>query len=227
MVTRQETDLYAPIKAYWTAQGYEVKSEIAAADVVAMKPGHDPVVVELKLGFSLTLLHQAVARQHITPQVYVAVPKWSNRAGWRAFKANLGLCRRLELGVLVVDLAAGSVRPYATPKPFTRRKNPQRAKRVKNEFNRRIGDPNTGGARAGQAVTSHQQRARICAQYLGEHGATKGAIVAQNTGITDATRIMGQNYTGWFVRVDRGVFDLSESGRLTCDPDQSTPNLDT
>lgn len=227
MTTRQETDLYAPIKAYWTAQGYDVKSEIAAADVVAMKSGHDPVVVELKLGFSLTLLHQAVARQHITPQVYVAVPKWTGRAGWRAFKANLGLCRRLELGVLVVDLSDGSVRPYATPQPFARRKNRRRAKRVQTEFDRRIGDPNIGGARAGQAVTSHQQRARICAQYLHAHGATKGAIVAQTTGLTDATRIMGQNYTGWFVRVDRGVFDLSDSGRLALDPAPAAPILDT
>ena len=62
MTGRQETDLYPPIKAYLEEQGYVVKSEIGAADVVAVRGAEPPVVVELKLAFSLTLFHQAIAR---------------------------------------------------------------------------------------------------------------------------------------------------------------------
>jgi hypothetical protein len=213
MSKRAETDLYPPIKSYWETRGYTVKSEIASADVVAIKVGQDAIVTELKLGFSLALLHQAIARQSAAAQVYVAVPKWSGRAGWRAFKANLGLCRRLELGVLVVDFADGSVREYAEPKPFQRRKNTKRAKRLHSEFDRRIGDPNLGGAQAGQVMTSHRQRAMICAAHLLAWGACKGSEVAKHTRINDATRIMHANQQGWFLRVARGVFDLTPLGQ--------------
>ena len=100
-----ETDLYGPVKELFEARGFEVKGEIGASDIVAVRADDDPVIIELKLGFSLTLLHQAIARQSITDRVYVAVPKWKGKAGWRAFKRNIGLCRRLGLGVIAVDVA--------------------------------------------------------------------------------------------------------------------------
>ncbi len=62
----KETALYAPVKVWLEARGFEVKAEVGAADVVAVRGDEDPVVVELKLGFSLTLLQQAVARQAVT-----------------------------------------------------------------------------------------------------------------------------------------------------------------
>ena len=51
----RETDLYAPIKSFLETQGYEVKAEVAAADVVACRVGEDPLIVELKTSFSLAL----------------------------------------------------------------------------------------------------------------------------------------------------------------------------
>ena len=96
----KETELYAPVKAYLVALGYEVKGEVGAADVVARRGAEAPLIVELKTGFSLQLMHQAVARQRISDSVYVAVPRWKGRASWKAFKANVGLCKRLGVGVL-------------------------------------------------------------------------------------------------------------------------------
>jgi hypothetical protein len=55
-----ETDLYLPVKAFLVAQGYEVKAEVGAADIVACRGDEDPVIVELKAAFSLTLFHQAI-----------------------------------------------------------------------------------------------------------------------------------------------------------------------
>ncbi|MCB1331644.1 MAG: hypothetical protein KDK28_20250, partial [Maritimibacter sp.] len=71
----RETDLYAPVKAHLEAAGYEVKAEVGPADVVGVA-GDAVVVVELKAGFSLKLLQQAVARQAVSDAVYVAVPRW-------------------------------------------------------------------------------------------------------------------------------------------------------
>ena len=84
MTKPAETQLYAPVKAWLEAQGYEVKSEVGPADVVGCRAGSEPVVVELQTSFSLTLLQQAVARQAITDQVYVAVPRWKGKSGWRS-----------------------------------------------------------------------------------------------------------------------------------------------
>ena len=75
----QESDLYPPVKALLEGQGYEVKGEIGAADVVACRDAEEVVVVELKTGFSLSLFHQAIERQAVTDAVYVAVPRGSGR----------------------------------------------------------------------------------------------------------------------------------------------------
>ena len=80
----RESDLYPPIKALLERQGYTVKGEVGAADLVAVRDDAPPVIVELKLRFSLSLFHQAVARLAITDQVYLAVPKttWPCVAVW-------------------------------------------------------------------------------------------------------------------------------------------------
>lgn len=206
----RETDLYPPVKAFLEGLGFAVKSEVGPADVVGVK-GDEMVVVELKTGFSLTLLQQAVARQALTDQVYVAVPRWAGRAGWRAFKGNTGLCKRLGLGVLSVRLRDGFVQVHADPAPFRPRKSKPRKTRLMDEFTRRAGDPNQGGTR-GKIVTAYKQDAARIAAYLDQHGPTKGAVVAQATGVARATRMMADNHLGWFMRVEVGIYGLSEAG---------------
>ncbi len=213
MARAPETTLYAPVKTWLEALGYEVKSEVAGADVVACKPGAPPLIVELKAGFSLTLLQQAIARQAVTDDVYVAVPHCSGRAAWKAFRANLGLCRRLGLGVLTVDAASGAVAVHADPGPFQPRKSSRRAAKLLTEFKARAGDPNTGGAARMQIETAYRQDARRCAAYLSEHGPTKGAMVARATGVGRATRLMADNHYGWFDRVETGIYTVTDHGR--------------
>jgi len=211
MARLRETDLYPPVKAHLEAAGYTVKAEVGPADVIAVA-GDDVLVVELKAGFSLTLLQQAVARQAITDAVYVAVPRWQGRAGWKAFKGNIGLCRRLGLGVISVRLDDGFVQVHAEPVPFRPRKSPKRKARLLGEFARRAGDPNTGGTR-GKVMTAYRQEAERIAAYLAEQGASRGAEVARATGVARATEMMRANHYGWFERVSTGVYQLSDQGR--------------
>ncbi|KPN64328.1 hypothetical protein SAMN04488527_101337 [Aliiroseovarius crassostreae] len=209
-----ETDLYLPVKAWLEGMGYGVKSEVAGADVVALRDDSDPLVVELKAGFSLTLLQQAVARQAISDHVYVAVPRWSGRSGWRAFKGNIGLCRRLGLGVLSVRLTDGFVQLHCDPAPFLPRKSKVKSARLLGEFVRRDGDPNMGGTN-GKIVTAYRQDAEKLAAHLAEHGPMKGVDLAKATGVEKATTMMAANHYGWFERVERGVYGLSDAGRMT------------
>lgn len=212
MARVKETDLYPPVKDWLEALGFEVKAEVGAADVVARRADEDPVIVELKTGFSLTLLQQAVARQRVTDWVYVAVPRWSGRAGWRTFKGNVGLCKRLGIGVLSVRLEDGHVQAHCDPVEFRPRKSSPRKGALLKEFDRRRGDPNSGGTR-GQITTAYKQEMQRCADYLFRFGPTKGAIVAKATDVEQATRMMRENHLGWFERVSPGVYDLSADGR--------------
>ncbi len=211
MTDTKETALYAPVKAWLEDRGFEVKAEVGAADVVAVRAGEEPVIVELKLQFSLTLLQQAVARQAITDAVYVAVPRWKGRTGYNAFKANVGLSRRLGLGVLSVRLEDGAVEVHADPGPFQPRKSKVRKARLLSAFARLEGDPNVGGTR-GARVTVYRQDALKCAAYLEEHGASRGRDVVEATGVARATAVMRDNHYGWFEKVAVGVYMLSEAG---------------
>ncbi len=186
-----------------------MKGEIGAVDVVAMRGEEPPVLVELKLGFSLALVHQGIARQKVSDLVYLAIPKPPKA---RALKDNLALCRRLGLGLLTVRLRDGYVEPLADPAPFTPRKSPKRTAKLLREFARRVGDPNKGGATKVGIITSYRQDALKCAGYLQENGPSKGAVVAKGAEVPTATRIMAADHYGWFEKVERGVYGLTVKG---------------
>lgn len=211
MQTGSETELYPAIKVWFEQLGYEVKAEIGPADVMALRPGEEPILIELKRGFSLTLLQQAVARQSVSERVYVAVPRWQGRTGWRAFKGNLALCRRLGVGVLSVRVTDGVVEEHCAPQVVAPRRSKTRRRKLIDEFTARTGDPNTGGTR-GPIETAYKQDARACAAYLAQNGPCSGASIARELGVTRATRIMADNHSGWFFRVERGVYALSDAG---------------
>ncbi|GAA6161352.1 DUF2161 family putative PD-(D/E)XK-type phosphodiesterase [Ruegeria sp. HU-ET01832] len=208
----REQDLYPPIKALLERQGYTVKGEVGAADIVAVRAGDEPVIVELKLRFTLALFHQAVARLRVTDQVYLGVCKPTGRSARRALKDNLAMCRRLGLGLITVR-ADGAVEVQCDPGPYAPRRNKVKAARLLREFDRLEGDPNAGGATRHGIVTAYRQDALKCAAHLVECGATKGAEVAKATGVTTATRLMRENHYGWFEKVDKGVYALTDAGQ--------------
>lgn len=211
----QETELYPPIKAFLEAAGYTVKAEIGAADLVALREGEEPLIVELKTAFSLALFHQGIARLAISDQVYLAVPAGPGRRFQKALAENVRLARRLGLGVMTVRLAtglsAGLVEVQCDPGPYAPRKSAPKRRALLAEFARRRGDPNLGGLQ-GKRVTAYRQDALACAQHLAAAGACRGAAVKAATGVARATTIMRDNHYGWFARLGGGVYDLNEIG---------------
>ena len=209
---KREQDLYPPVKAMLERQGYRVKGEVGAADVVARRGEEEPVIVELKMRFSLSLFHQAVARLGISDQVYIATVKPTGRSARRALKDNLALCRRLGLGLITVR-ADERVEVHCDPGPYAPRKSKVRTARLLREFDRLQGDPNAGGATRHGIVTAYRQDALRCAAHLAEHGASRGRDVAAATSVATATRLMASNHYGWFERVEKGVYGLTDAGR--------------
>jgi len=205
----KEADLSAPVKAFLEAQGYEVKAEIGACDLMAVRGDEPPVVVELKLTFSLALVMQGVARQALFDAVYLAVPLGPRGWGLR-YKEITALCRRLGLGLLAVR--GDVVEAHLDPGPYQPRRNVLRAGRLLREFSRRVGDPNTGGTTGVKRVTAYRQDALRCLAVLAA-GPMKASAVAAASGAARAAVLMRDDHYGWFEREARGIYRLTPKGR--------------
>ncbi len=208
----KETDLYPPIKSLLESQGYEVKGEVGAADVVAARGAEDPVIVELKTGFSLSLFHQAIERQRMTDAVYVAVPRRSGKNFIAKLRRNKALCRRLGLGLITVRMKDRHVEIHVDPAPYKPRQMKAKKSKLLKEFSKRVGDPNVGGSTRRPLMTAYRQDALCCLNYLHGVGPMKAAIVAEQSGVEKARRIMSDNHYGWFERIQTGIYGLSSNG---------------
>lgn len=206
----KEADLYPDLKAFLEAQGFEVKAEIGACDIMAKRNDEPPVIVEMKLSFNLALVLQGVARQTLFADVYLAVP--APKKAWpQRYRDIVGLCRRLGLGLLVVTPGQG-VEAHLDPGPYQPRRNGARAGKLLREFQRRVGDPNQGGTTGLRRMTAYRQDALRCLACLAD-GAQKGAEVARATGVARATTLMRDDHYGWFERPAKGIYILTPKGR--------------
>ena len=209
-----EVELYGPIKRFLEAQGYEVKGEIGACDIVAVRGDEGPIVVELKENLNFTLILQAVDRLTISDTVYIAFRIGKGySATWRSrTKQVKNLLRRLGLGLLTVS-ARGNVVPVLDPAQYRPRSNVPRRERLIKEFAERVGDPEAGGSVSRQRLTVYRQDALRCARELSESGLLKVSRIRERAGVSRASRILSDNHYGWFDRVKRGHYDLSPKGR--------------
>lgn len=208
-----ETDLYPAVKALLEGQGYEVKAEIGAADIVAVRGSEAPVIVELKTAFSLALIHQAIERLKITDLVYVAIAEWKGRSGWKAFVANRTLCRRLGLGLITISAGLDTATVHLDPGPYTPKKSKTRKSRMLREFQHRVGDPNQGGSTKVKLVTAYRQDALRCLGVLKREGPLKASKVSELANVKRARPIMADDHYGWFERVERGVYAITPKGK--------------
>ena len=186
----RESDLYEPIKRHFQNLGYVVKGEVGAADVMAVRGNEPAIIIELKLGFCLTLFHQATERLRISDHVYVAVVRPEGKFGYKRLKLNQNLCRRLGLGLLTLRVRDQFVELHCMPEQYNPRKSAKKSKQIMKLFERLDGDPNSGGATRHGLVTGYRQDALKCATFLAISGASRGAVVAKETGVESATSLM-------------------------------------
>ena len=206
-----ETSLYRPVKQFLEGLGFTVKGEIGGCDLVAIKGEDPPVVVigELKLSFNLELVLQGVDRAVAADEIWLAARLSVRGRGREADPRFRQLCRRLGFGMLGIGLD-GSVRLLVDPAAAFPRKDPKRRSRLVEEHRRRRGDPMAGGTSRGPVMTAYRQRALICAAALAEGPRRPRDLKAT---ISDAPAILRRNVYGWFLRVGRGVYGLSELGQ--------------
>jgi hypothetical protein len=207
-----ETALYLPIKRFLEAQGFTVKGEIGGCDIVALKEGEPPllVVTELKLSFTLELVLQGIDRAAACDEVWLAVRASAKGRGRESDGRVKKLCRMLGFGLLLVS-PAGRVDPLVEPVAWTPRANAKRRSRLIREHRRRLGDPTLGGSTTRlPRMTAYRQQALACAEALAAGPARPKDLRPQ---VPDATAILQRNYYGWFERIERGVYALTDEGR--------------
>jgi len=211
----QESDLYLPIKHFLSNLGYQVKGEIKDCDIVAIKE-QEMIIIELKLTLNITLLLQAVERFTLSDNVYIAIPKqatiYKNKQ-----KQLKKLIARLGLGLIIVDIQKTQqyVEIINDPKDYIPKKNKRKQKALLKEFNSRQGDTQKGGSTNKNAgLTAYRQRAIRIAEYLLQSSPASGASINKAIDEPQATQFLYNNHYGWFDKVQRGLYALSEKGKV-------------
>ncbi|WP_127588605.1 DUF2161 domain-containing phosphodiesterase, partial [Paenibacillus koleovorans] len=217
MAIQSETELYPPIKTYWESLGYEVKSEVRHCDLVAIRGDEPPVIVELKKSLNLPLLVQGIDRLQQTDTVYLAVemPSTGRAPHQLRWSDLVRLCRMLGLGLMTVRFykrRRPAVEVLCDPAPYTPRKSKVKATRLLYEFRERSGDYNVGGSTRRKLVTAYREKALHCAYWLRESGPSSPKRLRELTENAKAQLLLRDNYYGWFVRVERGVYRLTPAG---------------
>lgn len=215
----KETELYAPVKAYLEKCGYVVKGEVRSCDLVAMRKGEDqPVIVELKRNFGLSVVYQAIDRLKISDHVYIAVTMDNNgrKSKMKKWKDAITLCRMLGLGLMTVTFyPTGSPRldVLCVPEPYKPRISKKQQNRLITEFRQRSGDYNVGGSTRSKLITAYREKSLQCAYFLARDGELSTAQLRERTGDKTVTRLLYQNYYQWFDRIGRGKYRINAKGR--------------
>jgi hypothetical protein len=208
----KETDLFPPVKKYLESAGYTVRAEVQDCDITATK-GDELVIIELKLNVNIPLLIQATDRQRLTDSVYVAIPRPSNRTQKTRWKGVRHILRRLELGLMFVDVETEKIEIVFHPIPFQRRKQKKRRKSLLQEASKREENLNTGGSSKKKIMTAYRLNAIQIAKFIAELGPSKPKDLRKLGTGEKTLSILYSNFYGWFQRVDKGVYDLTEKGK--------------
>jgi len=206
-----ETTLYLPIKRFLEAAGLTVKGEICGCDLVALDGAVPAAVVigELKETFTLELVLQAVERTAAADEVWLAVRASKRGRGREGDPRVKKLCRFLGFGLMAVT-ASDKVEVLVEPTPWKPRPNAKKRSKIIDEHRRRRGDPAHGGSNKRPIMTAYRQQALGLAAAIGD-GTTRPRDVT--AAFPDAAKILRGNVYGWFEKIDRGTYRLTDAGR--------------
>jgi hypothetical protein len=214
----KETDLYEPINKFLTMQGYTVHSEVKNCDVAAMK-GDELVIIEMKTAFNLKLLTQAAKRQRSADSVYVAIPRPKGGKKGSAWRDMCFLLRRLEVGLILVDVSGKEppVEVIFHPNTFDRLKSTQSGKRVRRsiikEAEARYGDFNKGGSTKCRIMTAYKENCLHIACCLDKMGTLSPAQLKKLGTGKKTQSILSKNFYGLYEKVGKGKYALHPSAR--------------
>jgi len=215
-----ETDLYQPVKDLLEINDFYVDGEVNSCDVVGIKD-EALVIVELKLNISLKLILQAINRQKLTDEVYIAVP--SSKIT-RKTKDILLLLKRLGIGLISVSLMSSkpNAQVILEPKLFDIKKSQQRSKKkrikLEEEIKGRIKNTNIGGTSKRKILTMYKEMSLYivcCLELNGPLSPKELKKIGADEKKTNS--ILINNYHYWFRRIRKGVYEITNEGQKAID----------
>lgn len=211
-----ESDLYTPIYEYLTQNGYSVKGEVKSCDITAMKDD-ELIIIELKKGFTIDLIFQAIKRQKSADGVYVAIPRPKNDYKSKRWKETIELVRRLELGLIVVAFTkAGPIVEVAVhPGEFVPRKAKSKKRiAIIKEHNARTGNHNKGGVTRTKLMSAYREQALHIAVLLELNGELTPKALKELGASEKTGNILSKNYYKWFEKTESKCYRLSDTGLI-------------
>jgi len=209
----KETDLFIPVKKLFLSQGFDVKAEVKDIDIIAYKK--DIMVgIELKTKIALKLIYQAIDRQKVLDQVYIAIPKDALYQSKSLYRNFTHLLKRLEVGLIVVEGENAEVIIEATPfdRNLSRSRYKKRKSQIDKEARLRKNHKNIGGTR-GKKITRYKELVIDIGSYLLDHKKASPQAIKKDLNIDKTASILQKNYDGYFERVERGIYQLTEKGK--------------
>lgn len=208
-----EKTMYPLLKTYLESFDFTVKAEVNDIDIMAIKDDLI-ILVEMKTTLSTTLMAQGVKRHALSDHVYCAIPKPThNVRKSKSFKDKVLLLKHLELGLLYVDIDNATVETILDPKPPSVRHKKKRRQALLKEFENRKTAYNVGGSTQTKIITAYRELALLALDYVKDDPQSTKALrdYTQNKKVVS---ILQKNYYGWFTRVSRGVYGITEQGKF-------------
>ncbi|MGD9761455.1 MAG: DUF2161 family putative PD-(D/E)XK-type phosphodiesterase [Candidatus Izemoplasmatales bacterium] len=208
-----ETELYEPVKKYLELNGYTVKGEIGNIDVYAVKDTMT-IAVELKVNITLKLIYQAIDRQKLADDVYIAVPSLAIKSHRKNLKKFLLLLKRLSIGLLVVkkDNVEVLLDPVDYNLDLSKTRSKKKHIKLITDFTNLESNENQGGSK-GRRMTVYREKVIKIAKLLNDNPGLSPKKIKEATMIENTYSILQKNYYNWFMKKERGSYQLSIEGQ--------------
>ncbi len=206
-----EKDMFESLKKHLVKYGFKVKAEVLNTDITAIKDD-EVIIVEMKKTLNTRLIYQGCKRQRICDYVYLAIVQPTSKVLISSqFKEKIHIIRRLQLGLIFVDVENDRVVTHLDPKTFAFRQSKIKRRKLLKEFEQRVTSFNTGGVTKTKIITAYREKAIKIAYYLSKEP-MKVKDIKVLTKDDKIASILQKNYYGWFERIERGIYALTEVG---------------
>lgn len=211
----RESDLFEPIKKFFTDDGYCGDGEVEGIDLYLEKDGLT-TAVELKKTLDFKSIQQAALDQKICDFVYIGIFRPKDLYS-KTGRDKIYLLKRLGIGLICVSARSGHAEvisePVVSELSAFQKRHKDRAAFVKEEFKNRKARSNTGGVNKTALLTVYKEQSLLLLYHLERLGGeSSGKQLRELTGIQKSTSILYDNYNGWFERVSKGIYGISEKG---------------
>lgn len=214
MEKTKETDLFEPIKKYFVKKGYKVEGEVKNCDIICLK-NEEIIAIELKKRFNLKVLYQAMERKAFSNYVYIGIERPKNFRK-KEVKNMLKILEKMEIGLITVAMDSPTknveiVLEANFKKIYTKSR---KRKTILNEIDNRKLESNLGGSstKNKNILTAYREKAIYIACVLEILEKASGKQIKEITKIENSTAILRGNHFGYFKKIERGTYVLSETG---------------